>query len=77
MAVAEAEAEAKEIKTGERYFLGKHAVIVVEDNLAKTFRLARCRYLDNQDTFWVDIGALSTEPDNTPTISLGLFARRP
>lgn len=55
---------------GKLFFMNKEIKVV---SIIKVFNLAKIEYLDSESPFIVDLNALSTKPDLTKTISLGIL----
>lgn len=63
----------KDIRVGDSLHLGHHSVFVLK--IYDVFQLVRVRYADETQSFIVDRGALTTQPDRTHTLSLRLLQK--
>lgn len=65
----------KSIAVGDIRFLGQSKIVV--DAIYPQFHIVKVHYTGKNDqSFSVDVDALSAKPDTTPTISLGLFTEK-
>lgn len=60
-------------KTGNKLFLMQRQVVVIK--IYKDFHFAKVRYSEDTCEFFVDVCALTYEPENKNSISLGILRR--